>query len=161
MALGSKPLPKTDRIKAACGGILRILKFIYAPDLQRFDAPTFSGLCAIRWRGESSLPIKGDQRWNPLPKHLPVQCVYLSSHGNRYNVEFPTISAFNPVGGSQIVYQRTKDRNLPALKDADILWLGQGEICEDRYRLTKERGEKDQSVCERGRCGHRFGARQR
>ena len=62
--------------------------------------------------------------------------------GNRYNVEFPTISAFNPIGGSQVVYQRTKDRDLPSLNHADILWLGQGEICEDRYRLTKERENK-------------------
>ena len=62
--------------------------------------------------------------------------------GNRFNVEFPTISAFNPVGGSQVVYQRTKDRNLPTLDHADILWLGQGEICEDKYRLTKERENK-------------------
>ena len=59
--------------------------------------------------------------------------------GNHYNVEFPTISAFNPIGDRQVVYQRTKDRNLPTLDYADILWLGQGEICEDRYRLTKER----------------------
>ena len=59
--------------------------------------------------------------------------------GNRYDVEFRTLSAFNPVGEHQIVYQRTKDRNLPTLDHADILWLGQGEICEDRYHLTKKR----------------------
>jgi hypothetical protein len=62
--------------------------------------------------------------------------------GNRFNVEFPTISAFNPVGGHQVVYQRTKDRNLPALDHADILWVGQGEICEEKYRLTKKRENK-------------------
>ena len=62
--------------------------------------------------------------------------------GNRYDVEFPTISAFNPVGGHQVVYQGTKDRNLPVLDYADILWLGQGEICEEKYRLTKEREKK-------------------
>ena len=62
--------------------------------------------------------------------------------GNRYNVEFLTLAAFNPVGEHQIVYQRTKDRNLPTLDHADILWLGQGEICEDRYRLTEERENK-------------------
>ena len=59
--------------------------------------------------------------------------------GNRYNVEFRTLSAFNPIAEHQIVYQKTKDRNLPTLDHTDILWLGQGEICEDRYRLTKER----------------------
>ena len=58
--------------------------------------------------------------------------------GNRYNVEFRTLSAFSPVGEQQTVYQRTKDRNLPTLDHADLLWLGQGEICEDKYRLTNE-----------------------
>ena len=67
--------------------------------------------------------------------------------GNRYNVEFRTLSAFSPVAGQRIVYQRTKDRNLPTLDHADILWLGQGEICEDKYRLTKERENKIKSVC--------------
>ena len=70
--------------------------------------------------------------------------------GNRYNVEFPTLSAFNPVGGHQIVYQRTGDRDLPSLDHADILWLGQGEICEDRYRLTKERENKIKAFVKRG-----------
>ena len=70
--------------------------------------------------------------------------------GNRFNVEFPTISAFNPVGGSQVVYQRTKDRDLPSLKNADILWLGQGEICEGRYRLNKEREKKIKAFVKRG-----------
>ena len=70
--------------------------------------------------------------------------------GNRFNVEFPTISAFNPVGGSQVVYQGTKDRNLPSLKHADILWLGQGEICEEKYRLNKEREKKIKTFVRRG-----------
>ena len=70
--------------------------------------------------------------------------------GNRYNVEFRTLSAFSPVAGQQIVYQRTKDRNLPTLDHADILWLGQGEICEDKYRLTKERENKIKTFVKRG-----------
>ena len=70
--------------------------------------------------------------------------------GNRFNVEFPTISAFSSVGEHQVVYQRTKDRNLPTLDHADILWLGQGEICEERYRLTKEREKKIKTFVKRG-----------
>ena len=70
--------------------------------------------------------------------------------GNRFNVEFSTISAFNPVGGGQVVYQRTKDRNLPDLNHADILWLGQGEICEERYRLNKERENRIKRFVKRG-----------
>ena len=70
--------------------------------------------------------------------------------GNRYNVEFPTISALSPVGESQVVYQRTKDRNLPVLNHADILWLGQGEICEERYRLNKEQEKKIKAFVKNG-----------
>ena len=70
--------------------------------------------------------------------------------GNRFNVEFSTISAFNSVGKRDVVYQRTKDRNLPSLKNADILWLGQGEICEERYRLNKERESKIKTFVKRG-----------
>ena len=70
--------------------------------------------------------------------------------GNRYNVEFRTLSAFSPVAGQQIVYQRTKDRNLPTLDHADILWLGQGEICEDKYRLTKEQENRIKRFVKRG-----------
>ena len=70
--------------------------------------------------------------------------------GNRFNVEFSTISAFNSVGKRDVVYQRTKDRNLPSLINADILWLGQGEICEERYRLNKEREKKIKAFVKRG-----------
>ena len=70
--------------------------------------------------------------------------------GNHSDVEFPTISAFDSVDKHQVVYQRTKDRNLPTLKRADILWLGQGEICEDKYRLTKEREKKIKAFVKRG-----------
>ena len=62
--------------------------------------------------------------------------------GNRYNVEFRTLSAFSPVAEHQTVYQRTRDRSLPTLDHADLLWLGQGEICEDKYRLTNEHENK-------------------
>ena len=81
--------------------------------------------------------------------------------GNQYNVEFPTISAFNSVGGRQVVYQRTKDRNLPSLNHADILWLGQGEICEERYRLTKERETKIRAFVKGGGVVIVSGTRQR
>jgi len=70
--------------------------------------------------------------------------------GNRSDVEFPAISAFDSVEEHQVVYQKTKDRNLPTLDHADILWLGQGEICEDKYRLTKEREKKIKAFVKRG-----------
>ena len=112
------------------------------PDFQRLVRDTLAGR------------IKPTKTENSRVKSLAdasasaVRVLVLS--GNRFNVEFPTISAFNPIGGSQVVYQRTKDRNLPSLKNADILWLGQGEICEEKYRLTKEQEAKIKSFVKRG-----------
>lgn len=82
---------------------------------------------------------------------VPASAVHvLVLSGNRSDVEFSTISAFDSVEEHQVVYQRTKDRDLPTLKHADILWLGQGEICEDKYRLTKEREKKIKAFVKRG-----------
>ncbi len=103
------------------------------PDFQRLVRDTLAGRIKpknARASVQSLTEVSSDA----------VRVLVLS--GNRYDVEFPTISAFNPVGGYQVAYQKTKDRNLPTLDHADILWLGQGEICEDKYRLTKGRENK-------------------
>ena len=102
-------------------------------DLQRLVRDTLAG------KIKSTSPRTSVQSLAEAPSGA-VRVLVLSGH--RHNVEFPTLSAFDPVGKRQVVYQRTKDRNLPALSHADILWLGQGEICEGRYRLTKERENK-------------------
>ena len=123
------------------------------PDFQRLVRDTLAGRIKPTKTENSRVESLADASAGA------VRVLVLS--GNRYNVEFPTISAFNPVGGSQVVYQRTKDRNLPSLDHADILWLGQGEICEDKYHLTKRAGGEDQIVCETRWFRYRFGARQR
>lgn len=69
---------------------------------------------------------------------------------DRYDVEFPIISAFNRVGERQVIYQRTKNRNLTDLEHADILWLGQGAISEEKYHLTTEQENKIQVFAKRG-----------
>ena len=112
------------------------------PDFQRVVRDTLAG--RIKPTNTRSSKVKS------LAEASAGAVRVLVLSGNRFNVEFPTISAFNPVGGSQVVYQRTKDRNLPALKNADILWLGQGEICEEKYRLTKEREKKIKAFVKRG-----------
>lgn len=104
------------------------------PDFQRVVRDALAGRIKPKNRRSSKVESLAE-----APTDV-VRVLVLS--GNRFNVEFPTISALNPVGGSQVVYQKTKDRNLPSLKHADILWLGQGEICEERYRLNKEREKK-------------------
>ena len=112
------------------------------PDFQRLVRDTLAG--RIKPSNKSSSQVES------LAEASAGTVRVLVLSGNRFNVEFPTISAFNPVGGSQVVYQRTKDRDLPSLKNADILWLGQGEICEGRYRLNKEREKKIKAFVRRG-----------
>ena len=70
--------------------------------------------------------------------------------GNQFNVEFPVISGFSPVNEQQMAYKKTTDRNLPELEYADILWIGQGEISEGSYWLTREQEEKIKAFVKRG-----------
>ena len=112
------------------------------PDFQRVVRETLAG------RAKSSKTRTSKVESLAEAPGSAVRVLVLS--GNRSDVEFPTISAFDSVEEHQVVYQRTKDRDLPTLKHADILWLGQGEICEDKYRLTKEREKKIKAFVKRG-----------
>ncbi|MFQ6042188.1 MAG: hypothetical protein ACE5PV_15125 [Candidatus Poribacteria bacterium] len=58
--------------------------------------------------------------------------------GNRTNAEFPVLSKFTKVGSEKIEYTDTKDKNLPQVSGFDILWIGQGEICENAYFFNKD-----------------------
>ena len=112
------------------------------PDFQRLVRDTLAG----RAKPSKTRTSKAESL-----AEAPASAVrVLVLSGNRSDVEFPTISAFDSVEEHQVVYQRTKDRDLPTLKHADILWLGQGEICEDKYRLTKEREKKIKAFVKRG-----------
>lgn len=104
------------------------------PDFQRVVRE------ALAERGKASKT--GVSKMEALDKASTSAVRVLVLSGNRFNVEFDAISDFNPVRGRQMVYQKTKDLNLPGLQHADILWLGQGEICENKYRLTKKRESK-------------------
>ena len=112
------------------------------PDFQRLVRDALAG--RVKPTNTSSSKVKS------LAKASTDAMRVLVLSGNHSDVEFPTISAFDSVEEHQVVYQRIKDRNLPDLKHADILWLGQGEICEDRYRLTKEREKKIKAFVKRG-----------
>ena len=115
---------------------------IYMHRTYKGSTPDFQRVVRDMLAGRIKLANKRSAKVESLAEASAGSVRVLVLSGNRFNVEFPTISAFNPVGGSQVVYQRTKDRDLPSLENADILWLGQGEICEGRYRLTKEREKK-------------------
>ncbi len=62
--------------------------------------------------------------------------------GNTAQLEFPVLEKFTNVNGEKVAYEQTKDRSLPGLENADILWIGQGEIREGNYLLDAETEEK-------------------
>ena len=56
--------------------------------------------------------------------------------GNTNQLEFPVLENFTDVSGEKLAYDQTQDRNLPGLENANILWIGQGEICEGSYLFS-------------------------
>ena len=57
--------------------------------------------------------------------------------GNVSQAEFSVLKKFTKVGNEKLIYEQTGDRALPGIKDAAILWIGQGEICENAYFFDK------------------------
>jgi len=70
--------------------------------------------------------------------------------GNTTQLEFPVLEMFKNVNGEKVIYEQTADRSLPGLENADILWIGQGEICEGNYLLNEEIGNNIKSFVEAG-----------
>ena len=66
----------------------------------------------------------------------------LALTGNQSKVEFSALETFDTVGEREISYIQTKDKKLLKLNDADILWIGQGEISEEKYLIDKNAEEK-------------------
>ena len=57
---------------------------------------------------------------------------------DRYDLEPRAIAELDAVADFGFVYHSTTDRNLPTLREADILWLGFRSLSEGRYRLNKK-----------------------
>ena len=112
---------------------------IYMHRTYKGSTPDFQKLLRDTFAGKTKLTKPNTAAAQSLAKASSDAVRVLVLSIKRYRIEFATISAFNSAGERQVVYQRTKDRDLPELDHADILWLGQGEICEDKYRLTKKR----------------------
>ncbi len=70
--------------------------------------------------------------------------------GNAVQLEFPVLETFTIVNGEKVTYEQTNDLDLPGLENADILWIGQGEICEGSYLFNVEIGDKIKSFVESG-----------
>jgi hypothetical protein len=70
--------------------------------------------------------------------------------GNTTQIEFPVLEKFADVDGEKASYTQTKDRSLPGLAEMDILWIGQGEICEGAYLFDAETEDKIKGFVEAG-----------
>jgi len=70
--------------------------------------------------------------------------------GNVSQAEFPVLEMFTDVDGEKLNYTETNDANLPGLQNADIIWLGQGEICENGYSFDVATENRIKSLVEAG-----------
>lgn len=70
--------------------------------------------------------------------------------GNTNQLEFPVLEKFADVDGEKVTYEQTKDRSLPGLENANILWIGQGEISEGAYLFNAETEDKIKGFVESG-----------
>jgi hypothetical protein len=70
--------------------------------------------------------------------------------GNISQAEFPVLETFTDVDGEKVNYTETNDASLPGLQNADILWLGQGEICENGYFFDVATENRIKSFVEAG-----------
>jgi len=64
--------------------------------------------------------------------------------------EFFALKRIDKIGERGVAYHLTKNRTLPGLDEADILWLGQGEIVKRRYLFNKNTEEKIKNFVKRG-----------
>ena len=69
---------------------------------------------------------------------------------DRYESEPRAIAELDAVADFGFVYHATTDRNLPTLREADILWLGFRALSEGRYRLNREQEGKIKEFVKNG-----------
>ena len=68
-----------------------------------------------------------------------------------YREEYPAISSINSIGDRWIAYNGTKNRDLPRLNKADILWLGFRTLSRDgRYRLNNKQENRIKEFVKNG-----------
>ncbi len=69
---------------------------------------------------------------------------------DRYDSEPRAIAELDAVADFGFVYHSTTDRNLPTLREADILWLGFRSLSEGRYRLNKKQENRIKEFVKNG-----------
>jgi len=68
-----------------------------------------------------------------------------------YREEYPAISSINSIGDRWIAYNGTKNRDLPRLNKADILWIGFRTLSRDgRYRLNNKQENRIKEFVKNG-----------
>ena len=69
---------------------------------------------------------------------------------DRYDSEPRAIGELDAVADFGFVYHATKDRNLPTLREADILWIGFRSLSEGRYRLNTKQENRIKAFVKNG-----------
>ena len=69
---------------------------------------------------------------------------------DRYESESRAVAELDAVADFGFVYHATNDRNLPTLREADILWLGFRTLSEGRYRLNRKQERKIKEFVKNG-----------
>lgn len=69
---------------------------------------------------------------------------------DRYDSEPRAIAELDAVADFGFVYHATTDRNLPALREADVLWIGFRSLSEGKYRLNKKQENRIKEFVENG-----------
>lgn len=69
---------------------------------------------------------------------------------DRYDSEQRAIAELDAVADFGFVYHATTDRNLPALREADILWIGFRSLSEGRYRLNRKQENRIKDFVKNG-----------
>ena len=69
---------------------------------------------------------------------------------DRYDSEQRAIAELDAVADFGFVYHATADRNLPALREADILWIGFRSLSEGRYRLNRKQENRIKDFVKNG-----------
>lgn len=69
---------------------------------------------------------------------------------DRYDSEPRAIAELDALADFGFVYHATTDRNLPTLREADILWIGFRSLSEGRYRLNKKQENRIKEFVKNG-----------
>lgn len=77
--------------------------------------------------------IKLPKRKKPV---LPIKVLALM--GNITDAEFPVLKQYDRVRGHRLIFNQIKDVDLPDIERTHILWVGQGELFNEEYRMSMD-----------------------